>query len=115
MGGLCDCFPITPLTHSTNPLTETAIHKRVRGARVFGIGAARVSVVHTPSAYCVAQPPIYSCDRRNEFEQEVDDYFRSAQLKHEETVVTGIDQAVGAFMGLFAGQNIDKMVVKLAS
>lgn len=59
--------------------------------------------------------PSYPCDRRNEFEQEVGGYFRSGQLKHEETVVTDIDQAVGAFIGLFAGQNIGKMVVKLAS
>jgi hypothetical protein len=28
-------------------------------------------------------------------------------------VVAGIDQAVGAFLGLFAGKNIGKMVVKL--
>jgi NADPH-dependent curcumin reductase CurA len=27
--------------------------------------------------------------------------------------VAGIDQAVGAFLGLFAGKNIGKMVVKL--
>lgn len=53
-------------------------------------------------------------DRQNEFEQEVGDYFRSGKLKHEETVVNGIEQAVGAFIGLFEGKNIGKMVVKLA-
>ncbi|EAW38709.1 hypothetical protein L8106_14880 [Lyngbya sp. PCC 8106] len=31
---------------------------------------------------------------------------QSGQLKHEKTVVNGIDQAVGAFIGLFAGKNI---------
>jgi NADPH-dependent curcumin reductase CurA len=29
-------------------------------------------------------------------------------------VVEGIDQVVGAFIGLFEGKNIGKMVVKLA-
>ncbi|WP_017301702.1 NADP-dependent oxidoreductase [Nodosilinea nodulosa] len=53
-------------------------------------------------------------DRQAEFKQEVGDYFRAGRLKHEETVVTGIDQAVGAFLGLFEGRNIGKMVVKLA-
>ena len=36
------------------------------------------------------------------------------KLKHKETVVEGIDQAVGAFLGLFRGQNVGKMVVELA-
>jgi hypothetical protein len=34
-------------------------------------------------------------------------------LKNRETVVKGINQAVGAFIGLFRGQNIGKMVVEL--
>jgi len=53
-------------------------------------------------------------DRRAEFEQEVRGYFKAGKLKHKETVVKGIDQAVGAFIGLFEGQNIGKMVVELA-
>jgi NADPH-dependent curcumin reductase CurA len=52
-------------------------------------------------------------DRRGEFEQEVGGYFRAGKLKSKETMVTGIDQAVGAFIGLFEGKNIGKMVVKL--
>jgi NADPH-dependent curcumin reductase CurA len=32
---------------------------------------------------------------------------------HRETVVKGIDKAVGAFIGLFDGHNIGKMVVEL--
>jgi NADPH-dependent curcumin reductase CurA len=52
-------------------------------------------------------------DRQGEFEKEVGGYFRSGKLKHKETVVEGIDQAVGAFIGLFQGKNVGKMVVKL--
>jgi len=54
-----------------------------------------------------------SLDRRGEFEKEVGGYLQSEKLKSKETVVEGLDQAVGAFIGLFAGNNIGKMVVKL--
>ncbi|AFY92399.1 NADP-dependent oxidoreductase [Chamaesiphon minutus] len=50
---------------------------------------------------------------RAEFEQVVGDYYRSGKLKNKETVVVGIDKAVSAFLGLFDGKNIGKMVVKL--
>ena len=53
-------------------------------------------------------------DRQAEFEKEVGGYFRAGKLKHKETVVKGIDKAVGAFIGLFQGQNVGKMVVELA-
>ena len=52
-------------------------------------------------------------DRQNEFEKEVGGYLRAGKLKIKETVVEGIDHAVDAFLGLFAGTNIGKMVVKL--
>jgi NADPH-dependent curcumin reductase CurA len=52
-------------------------------------------------------------DRQAEFEQEVGGYFRTGKLKHRETVVEGIDKAVDAFIGLFDGENVGKMVVKL--
>jgi NADPH-dependent curcumin reductase CurA len=52
--------------------------------------------------------------RQAEFEKEVGGYFRAGKIKNHESVVEGIDQAVGAFIGLFAGKNIGKMVVKLA-
>jgi len=55
-----------------------------------------------------------SFHRQAEFENEVGGYFRAGKLKNEETVVKGIDNAVGAFLGLFAGRNIGKMVVQLA-
>lgn len=53
-------------------------------------------------------------DRQAEFEKEVGGYLREGKLKHKETIVEGIDRAVDAFMGLFQGQNVGKMVVKLA-
>ena len=49
---------------------------------------------------------------QGEFEQEVGGYFKAGKLKNKETVVTGIDNAVSAFIGLFAGKNIGKMIVK---
>jgi NADPH-dependent curcumin reductase CurA len=53
-------------------------------------------------------------DRQSEFEKEVGGYFKAGKLKHKETVVQGIDTAVNAFIGLFHGQNIGKMIVELA-
>ena len=53
-------------------------------------------------------------DRQDEFEKEVGAYFREGKVKNKETVVEGIDHAVGAFIGLFEGKNVGKMVVKLA-
>jgi NADPH-dependent curcumin reductase CurA len=53
-------------------------------------------------------------DRQAEFEKEVGGYIKAGKVKHKETVVKGIDQAVGAFIGLFQGHNVGKMVVKLA-
>jgi NADPH-dependent curcumin reductase CurA len=41
-------------------------------------------------------------------------YFQAGKVKHKETVVEGIDKAVSAFIGLFEGKNVGKMVVKLA-
>jgi NADPH-dependent curcumin reductase CurA len=52
-------------------------------------------------------------DRQDEFKKEVGGYFRAGKLKNKETVVEGIEQAVGAFIGLFEGKNVGKMVVKL--
>jgi len=54
-------------------------------------------------------------DRQGEFEREVGGYFKTGKLKSKETVVKGIDQAVDAFLGLFEGRNVGKMVVELAS
>ena len=53
-------------------------------------------------------------EQQGEFEREVGGYFRAGKLKNRETVVTGIDQAVDAFLGLFEGKNVGKMIVSLA-
>ena len=53
-------------------------------------------------------------DRQGEFEKELGCYFRAGKLKNKETVVEGIDQAAGAFIGLFEGKSVGKMLVKLA-
>jgi hypothetical protein len=53
-------------------------------------------------------------DRLPEFEREVGGYFQAGQLKDKETRVHGIENAVSAFLGLFHGENIGKMVVQLA-
>jgi NADPH-dependent curcumin reductase CurA len=53
-------------------------------------------------------------DRQADFEKEVGGYFRAGKLKNKETVVKGIDHAVEAFLGLFEGKNIGKMVVDLS-
>jgi len=55
-----------------------------------------------------------SLNRRDEFEKEVGGYLQSGKLKNKETVVEGLDQAESAFIGLFTGNNIGKMVVKLS-
>ena len=52
-------------------------------------------------------------DHQAEFEKEVGSYYQAGKLLHKETVVNGIENAVSAFLGLFSGQNIGKMVVKL--
>lgn len=52
-------------------------------------------------------------EQQGEFEQEVGAYFEAGKLKNKETVVEGIDQAVDAFLGLFEGKNVGKMVVRL--
>ncbi len=52
-------------------------------------------------------------DRRAEFERELGGYFKAGKLKNLETREKGIDQAVGAFLGLFQGRNVGKMVIDL--
>jgi NADPH-dependent curcumin reductase CurA len=53
-------------------------------------------------------------DRRGAFQKEMIGHLRAGKIKNRETVVGGIERAVDAFIGLFHGRNIGKMVVKLA-
>lgn len=50
---------------------------------------------------------------RGEFEKEVGGYYQAGNIRNSETVAKGIDKAVDAFLGLFQGKNIGKMVVQL--
>ncbi len=52
-------------------------------------------------------------DQQAAFEKELGGYYREGKLKNKETVVEGIENAVEAFLGLFQGTNVGKMVVKL--
>lgn len=54
-------------------------------------------------------------DKLGAFQREAGELFVAGKLKHKETVVEGIENAADAFLGLFKGTNIGKMVVKLGS
>jgi NADPH-dependent curcumin reductase CurA len=54
-------------------------------------------------------------DQRAAFQTEVGGYFKAGLLVNKETAVKGIDRAVDAFIGLFHGENVGKMVVELGS
>ncbi len=53
-------------------------------------------------------------DRQAVFEKEVGGLFIAGKVKHKETVVQGIENAPAAFIGLFHGDNVGKMVVSLS-
>jgi NADPH-dependent curcumin reductase CurA len=53
-------------------------------------------------------------DQQEEFELEVGGYYLDGRVKNRETVVPGLDRAVEAFLGLFHGENIGKMIVDLS-
>ncbi|MEZ4865176.1 MAG: NADP-dependent oxidoreductase [Caldilineaceae bacterium] len=52
--------------------------------------------------------------RAGEFYAEMLPWIAAGKIKWQETIVEGIDQAPAAFMGLFTGDNLGKMLVKLA-
>jgi hypothetical protein len=53
-------------------------------------------------------------DRLPEFTREMSGWLREGKIKAEETKVEGIENAAGAFLGLFSGENLGKMLVQLA-
>ena len=52
-------------------------------------------------------------DRYPEFIREAAGWLKTGRLTHQQTVVEGIENAPKAFLGLFAGENLGKMVVKI--
>ena len=51
--------------------------------------------------------------RMGEFYADMGKWLASGELKLQETVVEGVENAPSAFIGLFTGQNMGKMIVKL--
>jgi len=51
--------------------------------------------------------------RMGEFFEEVGPWLREGKIRYRETVVEGIEHAPDAFIGLFRGENLGKMVVRL--
>jgi hypothetical protein len=51
--------------------------------------------------------------RMDEFQADMGAMFMAGQLKSEETVSEGLESQVDAFLGLFSGANMGKMLVKL--
>jgi NADPH-dependent curcumin reductase CurA len=54
-------------------------------------------------------------EHKRQFQEEMADWIRSGEMKYQETIFEGIDQAPEAFIGLFNGTNQGKMLVKLAN
>ena len=54
-------------------------------------------------------------DLQAQFRQEMAGWIKSGDLKYAETIVDGLEQAPEAFIGLFAGANDGKMLVRLAA
>ena len=54
-------------------------------------------------------------DRRSAFLADMGHWIADGQIKWEETVFDGIESAPAAFLGLFAGDNTGKMIVRLTA
>ena len=53
-------------------------------------------------------------DRRDEFLADMRKWIAEGKMKYRETIMEGIEQAPHALIGLLQGENIGKMLVKLA-
>jgi hypothetical protein len=51
--------------------------------------------------------------RMRQFVPEMAAWLRDGSVRHDETVVDGIDNAVDAFLGMLRGANVGKMIVRL--
>jgi NADPH-dependent curcumin reductase CurA len=52
---------------------------------------------------------------REPFEAEMAGWLRAGKIRYEETVVDGLEHAVGAFLGMMRGENTGKMLVRCAA
>jgi NADPH-dependent curcumin reductase CurA len=52
-------------------------------------------------------------DRMPDFYRDMSQWIAEGQVKWEETIYEGIENAVPAFLGLFTGENLGKMIVEL--
>jgi NADPH-dependent curcumin reductase CurA len=52
--------------------------------------------------------------RMKEFVPEMAGWLREGRVRYDETIVDGLENAPGAFIGMLAGQNTGKMIVRLA-
>ncbi len=52
-------------------------------------------------------------ERRDDFLRDVSGWMREGKLKWEETILEGIERAPDAFIGLFHGENLGKMLVEV--
>ena len=53
--------------------------------------------------------------RRDEFLQTMSSWLREGKIKYREDMVRGLENAPGAFLGLLAGRNFGKLVVKVGA
>lgn len=53
-------------------------------------------------------------DLRPQFYQDMSQWIGAGQIKWKETIVDGLENAPSAFLGLFRGENLGKMLVRLA-
>ena len=54
-------------------------------------------------------------DRARDFYRDMGEWVRDGKVRYRETYVDGIENAPGALLGLFGGENIGKMLVRLRS
>lgn len=54
-------------------------------------------------------------DRLNDFMRDMQGWLADGSVKHRETIVQGIDHAVEAFLSLYEGENIGKLVVQIGA
>ena len=52
---------------------------------------------------------------KDQFRKDMGSWIASGQLKHRETIIDGIENAPNALIGLFKGENIGKMLVRLSA